>query len=911
MELKPYQQKALEALGQFLELCREGTSPDVSFNLVTQSLELGQYQSRYKVLKGMESVPYCCVRIPTGGGKTILGAHAVKLASDNYLECDFPVVLWLVPSNTIRLQTVDALKNLQHPYRQVLDDAFEGRVRVVDIADFELLRPADIAQSACVIVGTIQTLRVTNTDGRKVYAHNENLEPHFIRMSSAEQMGMEEAETGQVKFSLANLLHYHQPLLIVDEAHNAVTGLSVEMQQRINPAAIVEFTATPKARNNVLFSVSATELKEAEMIKLPVVLTAHSSWQAAVSGALAERTYLVERASNEPEYIRPLVLFQAQNKDQEVHAEVLRKHLIENEQIDKTRVAVVTGDQRELDGLNLFDPKCPVEVVITVQALKEGWDCSFAYVFCSLANIQSKTDVEQLLGRVLRMPYARKRQQPDLNRAYAHLCEPNFISAADNLRDRLIDMGFANEEAEDNIEINSLPLEGGGDTAEDELLLVSITLEEEGVISVLPNSLSDVVTIEHKGEGAAVIEVATPLDEGQQKTLVALLPKAEQERANHQLNLQRYQLEKRKSPAMRGLSFAVPQLCLSVQGELELAEPELFSYLGGWSLNDYPAILNAAEFSADERSERFALDVDDGAVTSRYIAETKQQYQLRGLDTAWDEKVLARFLDRQCRQPDIGQPQLLEFLRQIIEQQRSSGLSLERLVLGKYRLAKAVKRKIASYRLQAESENYQHYLFEQDDGVNVEVEFDYGFQFLANHYPANSYYRGTHQFNKHYYGTQRVGDLKSKGEEFECARAIDMHGEVAYWVRNLERKGEASFRLPLAHGWFYPDFVVQLQDGRVAVIEYKWKHLEALDDTKEKEQIGQLWGAKSQGRGLFLMALKLDEVGRTLYQQLDELFSTALSTETEDALEDYELGLIVKRRQSQKADAIEVNIDDL
>ena len=105
--------------------------------------------------------------------------------------------------------------------------------------------------------------------------------------------------------------------------------------------------------------------------------------------------------------------------------------------------------------------------------------------------------------------------------------------------------------------------------------------------------------------------------------------------------------------------------------------------------------------------------------------------------------------------------------------------------------------------------------------------------------------------------------------------------------------------------------MVQLQDGRVAVIEYKGKHLEALDDTKEKEQIGQLWGAKSQGRGLFLMALKLDEVGRTLYQQLDELFSTALSTETEDALEDYELGLIVKRRQSQKADAIEVNIDDL
>ena len=52
---------------------------------------------------------------------------------------------------------------------------------------------------------------------------------------------------------------------------------------------------------------------------------------------------------------------------------------------------------------------CPVEYVITVEALKEGWDCSFAYVFCSVSRIQSATDVEQLLGRVMRMPYAKRR----------------------------------------------------------------------------------------------------------------------------------------------------------------------------------------------------------------------------------------------------------------------------------------------------------------------------------------------------------------------------------------------------------------------------------------------------------------------------------------------------------------------
>jgi type III restriction enzyme len=869
MELKRYQQAALDALKDFLAQCREGSDPKGSFEAVTAALPLGQYESDYRPLAGLEAVPYCCVRIPTGGGKTILGAHTVKLAATHFLERDFPVVLWLVPSNTIRTQTVEALKNPAHPYRQVLDDAFDGRVRVFDITDFEQIRPADMAQSACLVVGTIQTLRVSNTDGRKVYAHNENLEPHFGRMGGGEMAGMEQSEGGQVKFSFANLLHYHQPLLIVDEAHNAVTGLSGEMQQRINPAAIIEFTATPRARNNVLFSVSATELKEAQMIKLPVVLTAHTSWQAAVAGALAERAHLAETARGETPYIRPLVLFQAQNRDQEVHAEVLRQHLIENEQIAAERIAVVTGEQRELDGLNLFDPKCPIEYVITVQALKEGWDCSFAYVFCSLANIHSKTDVEQLLGRVLRMPYAMRRQHPAMNRAYAHLCEPNFISAADSLKDRLIDMGFASEEAEDNIELGELPLSGGGDAPLPPSLEVSFELEGGSGFDALPPPLQGLVTMEANDRGTTTIKIERPLDIEQEQQLIALLPVAQQERVSRQLTLQRYQSERLQTPAANGLPFSVPQLCLTIQGELELAEPELFSTLGGWDINSFTAALSSSEFSTDERNESFELDVEAGKVTSSHIAEPQRQYQLNGLDTAWDEKVLARFIDKQCRQRDISQTQLLEFARRIIEQQLNRGLSLERLVLAKYRLAKAVARKIAEYRIEAESRNFQHYLFEGDDSVHVEASLDFSFDFHPSHYPANSFYRGTYRFNKHYYGPQRVGDLKSKGEEFDCARAIDMQEQVAYWVRNLERKEGASFRLPLAHGWFYPDFVAKLKDGRVLVIEYKGAHLEEMAETREKENIGQLWAAQSGGKGLFLMAVKSDQAGRSAAQQIE------------------------------------------
>ena len=231
--------------------------------------------------------------------------------------------------------------------------------------------------------------------------------------------------------------------MIVDEAHNAMTGLSREMQARVNPCAIVEFTATPHFNSNILHNVTAQELKREEMIKLPIVLTEHADWQSAVSGAVATRAALAEKALlDTAAYIRPIVLFQAQPRDEDVTVEVLKRHLIETENIPEDKIAVATGDQRELDAIDLFDPKTKIEYVITVEALKEGWDCSFAYIFCSVSKIKSATAVEQLLGRVLRIPYAKRRAHPELNKAYAHIAEPVFTEAAKALVDRLVDMGF-------------------------------------------------------------------------------------------------------------------------------------------------------------------------------------------------------------------------------------------------------------------------------------------------------------------------------------------------------------------------------------------------------------------------------------------------------------------------------------
>ena len=852
MQLKRYQKEALDALKSFLEKTRETNDAAGSFDEVTASLEIGRYKSSYRPLEDMKDVPYACIRIPTGGGKTILGAYTVKLAGNSFLERDFPVALWLVPSKIIQKQTVEALKNRQHAYRKVLDDTFDGRVRVFDISEFPNIRPTDINDAACVIVGTIQSLRVSNTEGRKVYSDHEALEPHFSRFTNLPK-GLETTKEGRPKFSFANLLYIYRPLLIVDEAHNAVTGLTREMQTRINPACVIEFTATPKSMSNVLFSVSATVLKAEEMIKLPITLTAHTSWQAAISGALAERARLEDKAKKETHYIRPIILFQAENIDREVTSAVLKSHLIENEKIPAEEIAVVTGDQRELDGIDLFDSKCPIKYVITIQALKEGWDCSFAYVFCSVANIRSATAVEQLFGRVLRMPYAERRKEAILNSAYAHVCEPDFISAAINLKDKLVNMGFEAEEAEDNLLIQQPEL----DLDEGSLLSgleVSFELEEKPDISVLPEEVKEAIRVEETESGGVVLHIESAISEETAEYIAAFAPEENQADIKSRLEFMRHKAARLEAPASKGEPFTMPQLCLFIDGELEVAEPDLFLDFGNWNLLDHKAVLSPGAFNIAERSQSFEFDVSRDKITYGHLSEDQRQQELSGTDTKWDEKSLSRWLDKQCRDQYVSQMQRLEFVRLVVVDQLDRGAEIGELVRAKYRLAKAITIIINKYREEVIEKGFQTSLFQSDS--KVDTSFEYALDLNKYSYQASNYYRGNYRFKKHYFGSDRVGDLKNKGEEFDCAQAIDMQDRVKYWIRNLERKPNIAFRLPLAKHWFYPDFVAMLDDGRIFVIEYKGAHLVDSPDSKQKDNVGQLWEERSNGKALFLMAEK-------------------------------------------------------
>ena len=446
MKLKNYQQNALDTLKKFFEHCRIMGHIE-AFKKITEesetALRLVNLSNKYDAWDAIPNTPRVCIKIPTGGGKTLLAAYSIKIISQVWCEKDYPLVLWFVPSDTIRKQTIEALKNPRHPYRQALDDQFAGKVRIFDLDEKVNIRPADISANACIIVSTIQSFVKEDTSKYNVYKDNENYEDHFSKMPVLSFSVMERSpDYDRPKYSFANLLLYHRPIMIVDEAHKVVTDLSQETQRRINPAAIVEFTATPRPNNNTLFNVRAAELKEEEMIKLPIALVEHTGWELAVDEAIARRAALEKDTHNEREYIRPLLLFQAQSKDKEITVEVLKKYLLETANIPENQIKIATGEQKQLDDIDLFNIDEPTRFIITVEALKEGWDCSFAYVLCSLANIKSDTSVEQLLGRVMRMPYAKERKEASLNKAYAYVVSPKFGEAAQASTEKLKNKGF-------------------------------------------------------------------------------------------------------------------------------------------------------------------------------------------------------------------------------------------------------------------------------------------------------------------------------------------------------------------------------------------------------------------------------------------------------------------------------------
>lgn len=889
--LKGYQTRAMDVLAKFLGQSKQTGDVAQAYEDTISEQQLPQLP--YRDFQ-FGNVPYVCIRIPTGGGKTVLASHSIVTARDEYLERDFPVVVWLVPSTTIRKQTVEALKQNDHPYREKLDHAFNHQVLIVDIDDALIVRPQDIGNKTIVVVSTRQNLTVNDKTGRKVYAYHENFEPHFAKVTNdhpyfdqlevvskgdIQENGLTSRELGHVKYSFANLLALQNPLIIIDEAHNARTELTFDTLRSLNPAAIIEFTATPNTSvdngSNVLFHVSAAELKAEEMIKLPIMLAEEAQgWKQAVSDAVANRNRLAIEAQKDTDYIRPIALLQAEAKNGTVTVDVLKNYLLDELKIESKKIAVVTGNQRELDDIDLFDKSCPIEYIITIEALKEGWDCSFAYVFCSVKQVSSSKDAEQLLGRVLRMPYARRRVIEDLNRAYAHLATSTFANAAKELSDKLIAMGFEELDIAQYVRQYQHDLFNNGgshptsssQTKEPEVVVEVANQPELNKLSESERSqLTTTITDDNK----TIIKVRGEVSNNLKKVIVKSAGQSENKKAiEQQLRIHNVRIEVLKSPAERGNQFSsIPQLRACIQGELELVEPEILLDVNEWDLLDHLATL--PNFTIRESGNFWEIYLEDGKV-KYHKAKADECFDLNQSWLDISKNDLVRWLDRELHQADIKQVSMIKFVQLIVDDLLSrSDITLTALVRNKYPLAKAIRELISRCRMQAQSDNYQHALFASD--AQLKVANDLVYEFNPTHYPAKPpFYSGSYRFQKHYYGNNRIEDISAKGEEFECARAIDTIDEVKYWIRNLVRREHGSFWLPLAHGKFYPDFVVELNDGRMLVVEYKGAAYATNDDSKEKNLVGELWAENGGDNYLFLMAVdkKTDPHGRDTRTQI-------------------------------------------
>ena len=873
LPLKLYQARSLATLERFFDAARVQGPADAFKATVDEGL-----LDTYKPMPGLPNVPYGCLRIPTGGGKTIMGAHIIQAAGRSLLDRELPLVMWMVPTTQVKNQTLDAFRDPRHPYRQQLDDAFGGQVAIFDVADFAQIRTADIATKVCLIIGTLAALRVENQEGRKVYEHHEDLEAHFAG-NVGDLDYLEKGADGRAIASFANLLKLHGPLVVMDEAHNATTPLSYAVYERLGPRAVVELTATPDlASSNVLVSVSAFELKAENMIKFPVVLKEHrGEWETAIAAAVARRNTLAKTALSEPDYVRPILLVQAESRRGAATVEEVKKYLLETLGLKTEAVAIATGDQREIDGVDLFAKDCPIEAIITKQALKEGWDCSFAYVFCSVAHVKSDKDIQQLLGRVLRMPYATPRRQAEMNKAYAHVITDTFGEAAGELTNALLGIGFNPFEAAAAIEAEEpeapLPLSGGSTTGGPRLPKTRIRVPKTPDLADIPERDRERVEFTPAEDGGAggTLVLTDEIDPATAKAIIDAAPKKEQREIAGEIQRHQNITVAAKAPSQKGAVFEVPRLYMLEQGELELVDRGALAANFQWDLLAYPPDLSS--FSISEDAMTFEVDLEGKVITYQKVDDDAAAY-LPGFARDRTEADLVGWLDQEIREASIKQPVLREWLRRAVRGLIDDrGFSLAQVLKGQFILRRKLieqlqAAKVAAYRL-----GFQQALFEGGIQVTVESSPGAAFTYPADmaEYPARSYFQAdTFRFRKHYYPVP--GDLRWKTgsgaltEEFLCAQAIEHLDETEFWVRNLVHPSQ--FWMPTSRMRTYPDFVVKLRDGRLLVVEYKGGDRFTSDQEQEKRMVGELWAKHSGGKGLYLMAQKRDDQGRDVRDQL-------------------------------------------
>ena len=464
MELKAYQIKALDAFSRWLDelekariqsetnmAALEGVGSDIldavrnypksAWQRLAQSGEVaasaGAYVSRTD--EAGRPIPHVCLKIPTGGGKTLLAAAALQR-----LNRQTGLTLWITPTKAIYEQTKAALRNREHTYRQMLERASGGRVKFMEKND--VLTASDVANYLCVM---LLSLPATNRDFLRMFRDSGRYPTLFPDSDDALGDGRlagkcpdleRTSENGSVKHSLFNVFKMLRPVVILDEAHKAYGAKKHESNQefvrsvnRLDPSLVIELSATPnRGISNLLIDITGVELSQEEMIKLPVQVTSftNADWHHTLAEAHDELEKLAAEGEalqqSEGLYIRPIAVVRVERtgKDQSdvdrIHAEDVREYLVQSLGVPAEAVAVKSSEMDELSGVDLLSEFSPGRWIITRAALMEGWDCPFAYLLVMLDNTRAQRAITQLVGRVMRQPHARRTNREPLDQCYVY-----------------------------------------------------------------------------------------------------------------------------------------------------------------------------------------------------------------------------------------------------------------------------------------------------------------------------------------------------------------------------------------------------------------------------------------------------------------------------------------------------------
>ena len=857
MELKPYQQQVINDLSLFLEKVQTTKDLKLAFNDFwvqhprTPLMPFpGAAIEPYK--NNIPRVPHICVKVPTAGGKTFIACNAIKTIFDAFAFDKPKAVVWLVPSITILDQTIKNLKDPSHPYRQKINAQFGNRIEVFDKATLlqgSGFNATTIKEQLNIMVFSFDSLRAKNKEDRKVFQENGNLQSFESLLGNA------------VEITLGAVIKYLNQLVIVDESHNAESDLSVEMLKEVNPSFIIDLTATPRKNSNIISFIDALELKKENMVKLPVIVYNHHDKTEVINSSLQLQKRLELQALKEEKkggkYIRPIVLFQAQPKfgkdfanaeEEKSNVQHLKEKLIELK-IPAEQIKIKTANINELKGLDLMHKDCAVRYIITINALKEGWDCPFAYILSSLADKSSAVDVEQILGRVLRQPYVMQHNFALLNMSYVLTASSKFRETLDNIVKGLNKAGFSSKDYK-LAEIANIVDAKNKNAIQPEIFqdLFSSNKTEEATNATNEALFSDIDpariflpsdTLETDGAVSEIEQTAMQQNRVFEQTVSEMETQSITALPNEIQQLVKSYTIKDVFKE-QATQICLPQFYLKVpanalfgtqEGELPLEKENLLS---AFALSK--ADTNIAFDSVTSELYKVDLDETQNEHTPAFVRIddiAKEAIMSYMLDPALKHKRVQNFTKRIMdiigNMYPIADSEIKKYINRILEDFNDE--QFNDLANKEYTYTDRIKQKIKSLSESFAEKKFRDLL--DTDKIIIKPAFK-----LPNSIAPGETAKA---ISKSLY--EKEGKINSFEER--VINDIANMNNVSFWTRNIERRG---FRI---NGFInhYPDFIIQTKSGKTVILETKGDHL----DAENKITLGNLWANKAGNNYRYFM----------------------------------------------------------